>query len=317
MIWVRENAKAVMSGRKTADDVWRADSEPIVLIACEDITGRRSVEDALRESEMYLAEAQKIGHTGSFGWRVASGHIVWSEETYRIFKFDSAVKPALDLVFQRIHPEDRASIRRALERAAHDGRDWEVEHRLLMPDGSVKHVRAVAHALRDASNNLEFIGAITNVTAMKRADEELHEARAELARVARVTTVGELTSAIAHEINQPLTGVVSSGDACLRWLGGEPPNLDAARRAVERMLRDATRAGEVMNRIRALVVKSPPQRGWLDINEIIQEVITLIRGEIHRNRISLRTDLGKDVSPIIGDQVQAAASRAQPDYERH
>ena len=171
-----------------------------------------------------------------------------------------------------------------------------------MPDGSVKHVRAVAHALRDASNNLEFIGAITNVTAMKRADEELHEARAELARVARVTTVGESRlPAIAHEINQPLTGVVSSGDACLRWLGGEPPNLDAARRAVERMLRDATRAGEVMNRIRALVVKSPPQRGWLDINEIIQEVITLIRGEIHQNPISLGTDLGKDVSPIIGD----------------
>jgi PAS domain S-box-containing protein len=304
IIWVRENAKAAMSARGNAEDDGRSDSEPIVLIACENITERKRVEDALRESDMYLAEAQKIGHTGSFGWRVASGCIVWSAETHRIFEFDPTIKPALDLAFQRIHPEDLASVRQALERAARDGRDWELEHRLLMPDGSVKHVRAVAHAVRDASSNLEFIGAVTDVTAMKRADEQLHEVRAELARVTRVTTVGELTAAIAHEINQPLTGVVSSGDACLRWLGGQPPNLEAARRAVERMLRDANRAGEVLNRIRAMVVKSPPQRGWLDINEIMLEVIALIRGEIQRNGISLRTELGKDVPPVLGDQVQ-------------
>jgi PAS domain S-box-containing protein len=294
VLWVRENAKAVR----------RPGNQVIILIACEDITERKRAEDALRQSEMYLAEAQRLSRTGSFGWCVATGEIVWSEETFRILDYDRTTKPNLELVLRRTHPEDLAANEQFLERAAREGKDWEFERRLLMPDGTVKHVRAVARAVRDAQDGLEFIGAIMDVTASRQAEEQLNRARAELAHVARVSTVGELTAAIAHEVSQPLTGLVTSGNACLRWLAVEPPNLEAARRAVERMISDGTRAGDVIGRIRAMVRKSPPRRDQLNINETLMEVITLIRGEIQRNGISLRTELSNDLPLVAGDRIQ-------------
>jgi signal transduction histidine kinase len=269
-----------------------------------DITEQVKGTEELRRSREYLAEAQKVSHTGSFGWRVASGEITWSEETFRIFECDRAMTPTLELLQQRTHPDDRVRLQRFLERVSQDGEDWELEHRLLMPDGSVKYLRAVAHAVRDASDELEFVGAVMDITAARMADEALQQTRAELARVTRVTTLGELTAAIAHEVNQPLTGLVSSGNACLRWLAGEAPNLDAARRAVERMVRDGTRAGEVISRIRALVRKSSPRRDWLNVNDAINEVVALIRTEIQRNSISLQTQLSNDSPLILGDRIQ-------------
>ena len=149
-----------------------------------------------------------------------------------------------------------------------------------------------------------FVGIIRDLTSRKRTEAELEQARAELVRVARVTTLGELTAAIAHEVNQPLTGLVSSGNACLRWLAGDVPNLKAARESVERMISAGSRAGEVIRRIRALVGKAPPLRDRLNINDAITEVIALIRGEIQRNRISLRTKLSTDVPLVLGDRIQ-------------
>jgi two-component system sensor kinase FixL len=149
-----------------------------------------------------------------------------------------------------------------------------------------------------------FVGIIRDLTSRKRTEAELEQARAELVRVARVTTLGELTAAIAHEVNQPLTGLVSSGNACLRWLAGDVPNLKAARESVERMISAGSRAGEVIRRIRALVGKAPPLRDRLNINDVITEVIALIRGEIQRNRISLRTKLSTDVPVVLGDRIQ-------------
>jgi PAS domain S-box-containing protein len=294
VLWVRENAKAV---RRPGDKL-------IVLIACEDNTERKRAEDALRQSEMYLAEAQRISRTGSFGWSVASGEIVWSEETFRIFGYDRATKPALELIVRRTHPEDRAALQWQLERASHERKDWEQERRLLMPDGSVKLVRVVARAVRDEAGKPEFVGAIMDVTANRRAEEELGLARAELARVTRVTTVGELTAAIAHEVNQPLTGLVASGNACLHWLASEPPDLVAARRSVERMINDGNRAGEVISRIRAMVRKSAPRRDRLNFNTILMEVIALIRGEVRRNSITLRTEFSDDLPCVLGDRIQ-------------
>src|SRR6202011_1168598 len=141
---------------------------------------------AERRSEAYLAEAQRLSHTGSFGWNPSSGEIIWSEETFRIFQYDQATKPTVELVLQRVHPEDAALVNQIIERAAQDGKDFEYECRLVMPDRSVKHVHVVAHALSDESDGIEFIGAVTDTTESKRAEETLRRSESNLAEAQRL-----------------------------------------------------------------------------------------------------------------------------------
>ncbi len=135
-------------------------------------------EEKLQQSEAYLAEAQRLSHTGSFGWKPSTGEIIWSEETFRIFQYDRSTKPTVELVLQRVHPEDAALGKQIIERASRDGKDFDFEHRLLMPDGSVKHVHVVAHAERDESGEIEFVGAVMDVSDRKRAEEELRRSEA-------------------------------------------------------------------------------------------------------------------------------------------
>ena len=293
-IWVRENAKAVR----------QLDGGLIVLIACEDITVRKQAEDALRQSQSYLAEAQRLSQTGSFGWRVATGEIIWSDETFRIFGHARVPSVSLDIVFQRIHPEDRARVRQTLDRASSDGRDFDHGYRLRMPDGSIKHVHATAHAVTDTSGGIEFVGAVTDITARKQAEETLHEAQAELAHVARVTALGELAASIAHEVNQPLAAVVAHAAACRRWLDRDPPNLEEARGTVQSIIKDGNRAGEVIQHVRALVNKTVGQKTPLDINEVVNDVITLLHYELASHRISLRMELAPALCPVLGDRIQ-------------
>jgi formate hydrogenlyase transcriptional activator len=145
-----------------------------------DIEDRKRVEEALRRNEHYLAEAQRLSHTGSFGWKPEDGEIVWSEETYRIFEYDRTVKPTVDSVVQRIHPDDRALAQQIIDGASLTGTDFEHEYRLLLADGRVKHVHAIAHAVNDASGHREFIGAVTDVTERKTAEEKIRTQEAEL-----------------------------------------------------------------------------------------------------------------------------------------
>src|SRR6266446_3954926 len=187
---------------------------------------QKQVEGVLQHSEMYLAEAQRLSQTGSFGWDVSSGEIFWSEESFRIFGYDKTPSVTVDMVLQRVHPEDRALVQRTIGRASSAGKDFDYEYRLLMPDGSVKHVHVVAHAVRHHGDQLEFIGALMDVTATKQAEEELHKTQTELTHVTRVTTLGELSASIAHEVNQPLAAVVTNAEACVRWLDRETPDLD-------------------------------------------------------------------------------------------
>jgi PAS domain S-box-containing protein len=167
----------------------------------------------LRRSEVYLTEAQKLSRTGSFGWNVKSEELFWSDESFRIFGYDKALSPTINMALQRVHPDDLALVQRTIDRAPRDGQDIDLEHRLLLSDGSVKNIRVVAHAVRDKAGQLEFNGTLMDVTAAKRAEEELIRAQAELSRVARATTLGELTASIAHEINQPLGAMVANGNA--------------------------------------------------------------------------------------------------------
>jgi C4-dicarboxylate-specific signal transduction histidine kinase len=178
------------------------------------------------------------------------------------------------------------------------------EDRLLMPDGSVKHVHVVVEAVWLDPENREFVGTVMDITARKQAEEAVSKAQAELAHVTRVTALGEMTASIAHEVNQPLAAVVTNANASLRWLSGESPNLAEAREAIRRIIRDGNRGGEIIGRIRALAKKAPPKKDWLDLNEAIGEVVAMARSEVQRNRVLLQTKLANDLPLILGDKIQ-------------
>src|SRR5713226_2518355 len=145
---------------------------------------------AIRRSEAYLAEAQRLSHTGSFGWKASSGEIFWSDETFRIFECDLKTKPTLEFVLSRIHPDDRELVQQQIDRATRDGEGFALEHRLQLPSGSIKHVRVTARPLRDSAGNLEFVGAVTDITDQKRAEESVRESEAYLAEAQRLSHTG-------------------------------------------------------------------------------------------------------------------------------
>jgi signal transduction histidine kinase len=431
------------------------------------LVARRRAEE---RQEAHLAEAQRLSHTGSFGWRVSTGGIVWSDETFRIFHYDRTTEPAVDRMLHRVHPEDAALVKQTFERASHDGKDFELEYRLAMPDRSLKHVHVVARAFSDESGDIEFIGAVMDVTGRKRADlllagekrllemiargdsralildalcrlaeelasgslssillldrnasclrhgaapslpfaytaaidgivigpsvgscgtaayrgepvivsdiatdplwadyralasehglracwstpilssagrvlgtfaiyyreprtpapyehnvieqithlasiavereqaeEALRQAQADLAHVSRVTTMGELTASLAHEVKQPIAAALTNANTCLLWLAGSTPNIEEARAAAMRIVADGTRAADIFNRIRLLFTKRMSQREWVDVNELIREMLVLLRAEAARYAVSVRIDLAADLPEVMGDRVQ-------------
>ena len=258
----------------------------------------------LQRREDYLAQAQKLSHTGSFGWNVSTGEIRWSEETFRIFQYDRTMKPTVELILARLHPEDAVPVKHAIESASMTGKDFEQEYRLVMPDNSVKFVHVVARALTDKSGRVEFVGAVMDVTERKRAEEALREAQANLARVSRVTTMGELTASVAHEIRQPIAAAVTNAKTCLRWLGRDQPDVAEAREAAARIIKDVTRAADTISSISLLFKKGDLQRELVDVNELIREMILLLRSEANRYAVSIRTELAEDLPKVMADRVQ-------------
>jgi PAS domain S-box-containing protein len=269
-----------------------------------DIEERHRAEDALRQSEAYLAEAQRLSNTGSFGWSISSGESIWSEETFRIFQYNRTTRPTVDLILQRVHPEDAVHVRQTMEAASLNREDFEHEYRLLMPDHSVHYVRVVAHAMSDQSGRVGFVGAVMDVTERKRAEEALRDAQANLARVSRVTTMGELTASLAHEIKQPITAAVTDATACLRWLGRDLPSVPEASQAAARVIKDVTRAADIISRVSLLFKKGTPQKSLLDVNEVIREMIVLLRSQATQYAISIRTELAEELPQVVADRVQ-------------
>ena len=269
-----------------------------------DIDERKRAEDALKRSEAFLAEGQRLSRIGSFSWRMETGEITWSEELYRIFGFEPDVPVTLDLIGTRVHPGDLPLMNDMVEKARDAVTDFEYEHRLLMPDYSVKYLHFIAHGIRDHDGRLEYIGAVQDVTQRQNSEEALAKARSELAHVASVTSLATLTASIAHEVNQPLSGIVTNASTCLRMLTLDPPNVDGARETARRTIRDGNRASDVITRLRALFSKKHILAERMDLNDATREVIALSLSELQRNRVIVRCGFADDLPLVTGDRVQ-------------
>ena len=269
---------------------------------------RKEAQQAFRRSEMYLAEAQRLSHTGSFGWDPASGKISWSDETYRIFGYAPTTEPAAWLVLDRTHPDDRARLRELMDGASIERSEFICEHRLLMPDGSVKFVRVVGHPSPGGDpEGFVFIGAIMDITERKRAEDErerLRQLEAELAYMNRVSMMGELAASLAHEIKQPIAAAALNAQTCMQWLRRDPPDATKASQAASATVAAVVRAGGIIDRVGSLYRRGTPEREWVDLNEIVREMSLLLGETAKRNAVSIRTDLDPELPTTRADRVQ-------------
>jgi PAS domain S-box-containing protein len=287
-------------------------SERRILLTFQDITARKQAQAAkdlrskeeLRRSEAFLAEGQRLSLTGSFLWRVGTNEITWSEQLYRIYELEVGAPVTLELIRTRVHPEDMTLLERMIDEARGGGHDFEWQYRLLMPDHSIKYLHAVVRASRDQDGQLEYIAAVQDVTARRLSEEALAKTRSELAHVSRVSSLGAMAASIAHEVNQPLSGIVTNASTCLRMLAADPPNLDGARETARRTIRDGHRASEVIIRLRGLFARGEAATEPVDLNEAAREVVALSTGELQRRGVMLRLELTNDLPPVPGDRIQ-------------
>jgi PAS domain S-box-containing protein len=295
LMWVRNNVSVVPGTERV----------PRFLMALsEDITTRKRAEKKLRRSEALLAEVERISLTGGFSWRVDTTDVTFSEEAYRIFEFEKDAPMTLEQIASRVHPEDIPLLSERIQVARGGGGDQDYEIRLRMPDGSVKYLHTISHAIRDMAGRIEIIGAAQDITRRRVSEEALAKARSELAHVASVTSLATLTASIAHEVNQPLSGIVTNASTCLRMLAMEPPNVDGARETARRTIRDGNRASDVITRLRALFSKKHTLAERVHLNEATREVIALSSSELQGNRVILRCELAGDLPLVTGDRVQ-------------
>jgi PAS domain S-box-containing protein len=269
-----------------------------------DIDDRKLAEEQVLRSEAFLAEAQRLTRVGSFSWRVPTGEIKWSEQLYRIFEFEQGTTITFDLIRSRFHSEDLPLLNEMTEQTRRGVTDLEYEHRIQMPNGSIKYLRLVAHASRDHGGKLEYIGAIQDVTQRQLAEAALTKAREELAKVTRITSFGALSASIAHEVNQPLSGIITNAGTCLRMLNSDPPNVDGAKETMHRAIRDGNRASDVIDRLRALFSKKDVAAEPVDLNDATREVITLSLSDLQRQRVVLQLELADSLPTLIGDRIQ-------------
>src|SRR5216684_443783 len=279
-----------------------------------DLTERKCAEERLRRSESYLAEAQRLSHTGTWVLDArAMRYLYWSDEAYRIWGFDPLQgPPSRENMWQRIHPDDRDRVWEEVQEALRQKRDFSSEFRILLPDGTIKYLEAATYHEFSSSGALaEAVSTHIDLTGRKRAEGEAREserryreAQLELEHANRVATMGQLTASITHEVNQPITAAVTYASAARRFLSAKPPNLREVDDALSLIVKEGNRAGEVVGRIRALIKKAPARKDAVEINDAILEVIALTRTEAANNSVSVRTQLAEGLPRVQGDRVQ-------------
>ncbi len=269
-----------------------------------DTTERIHAEENLRRSQAHLAEAQRIGHVGSWIWNVATGDCFWSEEHFRIFGLDpETFKPTKENTQRLIHPEDLPFVEQTLERAVRDRSNFEMDYRIIRPDGAIRYHHGTGRPVAKEKGDLEYIGRVVDVTERKQAEEALQKLQNELTHVTRVTMMGELAASIAHEINQPLGAIVNNSNVCVRLLA-KHRSQKQIREVLADIVKDANRASIVITRIRALTRPAAPEKTSLQLKQIVGDVLALAQHELRTRRITVRTELAEDLPRISGDRVQ-------------
>jgi signal transduction histidine kinase/GAF domain-containing protein len=282
----------------------------IVAGSIQDVTASRNAAEALkaREAELHramaqLAEGERLGATGSFTSDIHRDRHNWSAEFYRIFQIDPATQPNVLAIRDRVHAEDLALFDSEIQRGM-DGHGADFMFRIVTPEGGLKHLRGVARLIDHAGGRPIFMGTVQDISERKTVEEARDRARSELAHVARVAALGALTASIAHEVNQPLAGIVTNASTCLRMLDADPSDTEGAKTTVRRTIRDANRAAEVIKRLRALFAGKPMQKCPVDLNDALREVLSLTLGELQKRRVVLHTELAADPPMVLGDRVQ-------------
>ncbi len=260
--------------------------------------------DAYKRIEAFFAKVQGISATGSFFWRPETAQITASEQVYHLFDLDSALPLTIELIGTRVHPDDVPLFHERIEQARSAVGDLDFELRSRVPDGSVRYMRVMAHGIRDQAGQVEYIGAVHDLTSRRLSEQALGHANAALTRMARLTTLGILAPSIAHEVTQPLAGIMTNANTCLRTLATDPPNLDGARATARRTLRDVERAHDLIRRLRMLVGKKEVTSDSLDLNDAIREAVALLSSELQKHRVVLRTEFASDLPPVRGDRIQ-------------
>jgi PAS domain S-box-containing protein len=275
-----------------------------------DIEERKRAEQALRRSEAYLAESQRLTRTGSCALDGSSHEILyWSEEMFQLFGFEPQQGlPMWDQWMQRIHPEDRDKFRMAGDRTFLEKVHCDVEFRAVKPDGTVKHIHGIGHPVLGPSGELvQVVGTMVDITERKRADEareKLRQLEVDFAHINRVSTMGELTASLAHEIKQPIGAAVTNAEAALRLLDRDHPDIAEAREAALEMVKDARRAADIIDRVRSLYQKGSSQPEPIEVNDVIGEMVVMLQNEADRHSVRIGTNLARELPKVQADRVQ-------------
>jgi signal transduction histidine kinase len=264
----------------------------------------RTLEDALQRSELLLAEMQRVSHTGTFSWRTSTDDVTFCAETARICGFDRGQHMTLALIAARVHPEERPLLYQMIADARELGSDLDGEFQYLVPGQAVKYVHMTARLHGDHDGRIDYVGVIQDITPRRCAEEALRSARSELTHATRVTTLGTLAASIAHEVSQPLAGILTNAALSLRFLAEQPPNIDAVRESVGRLQHEADRAAEVVAHLHALFGRHDTVMEAIDLNEATREVLALAMHELQRAEVTLCPELTLGLPSVAGDRVQ-------------